>query len=64
MPGHVHYFYRNGDLPSSTKTSFNSLSILTIHGTITSNAVNFMNKIFYFASQLPKNVAGTIPENT
>ena len=64
MPGYVNFFYKNGDLPSSTKMSFNNLSILTVHGIITANAVNFMNKIFYFPNQLPKQVAETIPENT
>ena len=64
MPGHVNFFYQNGDLPSGTKTSFNNLSILTVHGIITSNAVNFMNKVFYFTNELPKHVAGTIPKNT
>lgn len=64
MPGHVNFFYQNGDLPSGTKTSFNNLSILTVHGIITSNAVNFMNKVFYIANELPKHVAGTIPKNT
>jgi len=63
MPGHVNYFYKDGILPSSTKASFNNLSVLTVHGIIASNAVNFMNKIFNFPNQLPKNVLATIPEN-
>ena len=62
MPGHAFFFYNNGDLPSSPKVSFNNLSILTVLGIITSNAVNFLNTIFYFTNELPKQ--GAIPENT
>ena len=63
MPGHVNYFYKDGILPSGTKSSFNSLAILTVHGIIASNTANFMNKIFNFPDQLPKYVQATIPED-
>ena len=63
MPGHIRYFYKDGALPTGTKSSFNSLSVLTVHGVITCNAINFMNKIFNFPSQIPRAVANTIPNN-
>ena len=63
MPGHMNYIYKDGIFPSGTKSSFNSLSILTVHGIIASNTANFMNKIFNFPDQLPKYVQATIPED-
>ena len=63
MPGYVNYFYKDGILPTGTKVSFNELSILTVHGIITSNTINFMNKVYHFPSQLPNYVLKTIPVN-
>ena len=63
MPGHVQYSYKNGVLPTGTKTSFNSLKILTVHGIIASNAIMFMNKVHNFPSQLPRPVSDTIHED-
>jgi len=63
MPGYVRYFYKDGDLPTGTKSSFNNLSVLTVHGIVASNAINFMNKIYNFPSQLPRAVTRTIPSN-
>ena len=63
MPGPVNYFYKDGNLPTSTKSFFNDHSILTIHGIIASNSLIFMNKIFHYPNLLPKFVADTISKN-
>ena len=63
MSGPINYFYKDGNLPSATKASFNNLSILTVHNIIAKNTINFMNKIFHFPNQLPKHVLETISEN-
>ena len=53
MPGFVNYFYRDGELPSHTKTAFKDLKVLTIHGIITKNALLLMHKVKYFKELLP-----------
>ena len=63
MPGFVNYFYKDGNLPTGTKSFFNNFSILTIHGIILSNSLIFMNKIFHFPNLMPPPVVKTIPEN-
>ena len=63
MPGYVRYFYKDGTPPTGTKSSFNSLSVLTVHSIIACNAINFMNKIHNFPCQLPRSVTRTIPHN-
>ena len=63
MPGYVRCSYKDGTLPTGTKNSFNNLSVLTVHGIVTCNAINFMNKILNFPSQLPKAVRDTIPSS-
>ena len=44
MPGYVNYFYKDGKLPTGTKKCFTDYRVLTIHGIIASNALNFMHK--------------------
>ena len=39
MPGYVNYFYKEGEPPAHTKSSFNSMKIHTIHSIITKNAL-------------------------
>ena len=63
MPGPTNYYYRDGNLPTGTKTFFNEHSILTVHGIIASNAMMFMNKFFHFPSLLPRYVKNTISTN-
>ncbi|HIF15425.1 MAG TPA: hypothetical protein EYQ86_08985 [Bacteroidetes bacterium] len=60
MPGFINYFYKDGVKPTGTKKSFNEFAVLTIHGIIAQNTMNFMNKIFYFPSTLPASVSSTI----
>ena len=38
MPGYVNYYYKEGQLPAHTKTSFAEYEIVTVHGIITDNA--------------------------
>jgi hypothetical protein len=54
MPGYVRYFYKDGTIPTGTKSSFNSLSVLTVHSIIACNAINFMNKIHNFFQPVTK----------
>ena len=61
MPGYVNYFYKDGKLPTGTKQWFNEYSVLTIHGIIANNALNFMHKAKSFPSLLPTSVKNTIP---
>ena len=63
MEGYVNYWYRDGKIPSHTKSTFNSLEILTVHGIIVRNALIFMHKMKYFSSSLPQSIASTVPPN-
>ena len=60
MPGYVNYFYKDGKLPTGTKKYFTDYRVLTIHGIIASNALNFMHKAKCFPSLLPLSVKKTI----
>ena len=62
MPGYVNYFYKDGQLPTSTKSFFNQNSILTIHGIIANQALKFMHKAKMFPSLLPVSVKNTITD--
>ena len=61
MVGYVNYFYKDGNLPTGTKTSFKEHSILTIHSIITKNAMSFMHRVNGFPSSLPPSILHTIP---
>ena len=61
MPGYVNYFYKEGQLPTGTKQCFNDYGVLTIHGIIANNALNFMHKVKSFPSLLPPSVKNLIP---
>ena len=63
MPGYVNYFYKDGQLPTATKQWFNQYSVLTIHGIIANNTLNFMHKSKSFSSLLPLSVKNTIPDS-
>ena len=64
MPGYVQYYYKDGKLPSGTKSSFTNYDILTIHRIIVKNALIFMHKISIFRKLLPQSLKDTIPGNT
>ena len=60
----LHLFkYRNDLIPPHTKSSFNSMKVLTVLNVIAKNALFFMHKIRYFLNLLPKSVIETIPSN-
>ena len=65
MPGHVRYFFNpeNKTLPSSTKTAYCNLGLLTIHNMIAKNAAIFMFKLYNFKSLLPDSIAELFPRN-
>ena len=64
MPGYVQYYYKDGKLPSGTKSSFTNYNILTIQSIIVKNALIFMHKISTFRKLLPQSLKETIPDNT
>lgn len=53
MPGYVNYYFKDGRLPTGTKEYFNQSGILTIHGIIANQALQFMQKAKFFPSLLP-----------
>ena len=63
MPGYINYNYRNGNLPTHTKTSFKEFGILTIHGIIAKNTLTFMHKIKHLPTTLPISIRNTVPIN-
>ena len=60
MPGYVNYFYKDGVIPTSTKSSFNEYKILTVHSIIVRNVQIFMHKVFDIPHKLPLSVRNTI----
>ena len=62
MPGFVNYFYRKGETPGHTKSTFTKHGILTIHNIIVKNTVIFMLKQYRHSEsrELPDSVAATI----
>ena len=63
MPGYVNYFYKDGRLPSSTKSSFKKYNILTVHGIIVRNAFIFMHRVNHFPASYPSSIVQTLPDN-
>ncbi len=64
LPGNVNYFYKDGNVPTHTKESFNNLKILIIHNIIATNALTFMHKVNNFPQSLPSSVRDTISINS
>ena len=63
MPGYVNYFYKDGKLPTHTKSGFRQHGVLTVHGIITKNVLIFMHKLNNFPNLLPPSVRETIGAN-
>lgn len=65
MPGHVNYYYKDGQLPTHTKSGFTSHNVLTVHNVILKNMLIFVNNNFNFPETLPvyvkHGIAGNIP---
>ena len=62
MPGFVRYYYKDGELPSGTKTSFKNYGILTVHGIIAKATIQFMYK-YHHTDNLPHSVREIIDVN-
>ena len=60
MPGYANSYYKDGKLPTHTKSSFNKFSVLTVQGVVVKNALIFMHKVKYFPGALPASVKETI----
>ncbi len=60
MPGYVNYYYKDGILPTGTKSKFNEFEILTVHNIVVRNAQIFMQKVFTSPRLLPPSVRETI----
>ena len=63
MEGFVNFKYRDGIIPSHTKSTFKEMNVLTVQNLIVQNALIFMHKIKYFPTLLPKSIRETIPTN-
>ena len=63
MTGYVNYFYKDGDTPAKTKSTFTKHKILTVHNIIAKNTLLFMYKVNKFMCYLPISVRETISEN-
>ena len=64
MPGHVNYFYREGEKPAHTKAAFKEHNVLTIHSIIVKNSLLLMHKIKYFNDELPVSIVETISNDS
>ena len=63
MPGYINYKFKDGVIPTHTKTSFFNYSILTVHSIIVKNALLLMHKLNHFPSSLPRSINDTFPSN-
>ena len=62
MTGYVNYFYKDGETPANTKSTFSKHKILTVHNIIAKNTLIFMYKVNKFYSELPSSVRETISD--
>ena len=63
MPGYINYNYKDGAIPTHTKTSFFNYSILTVHSIIVKNALLLMHKVNHFPNLVPQSVRDIFPSN-
>ena len=64
MPGYVKYYYKDGVLPTHTKSAFKEYTILTAQSVIAKNALILMSKIHMFVSNTPQSIRKLIPPNS
>ena len=62
MPRFVRYYYKDGEIPTGTKSSFEKYGILTVHGIIAKAIISFMYK-YHYSDNLPQSVRETIDKN-
>ena len=60
IPGFVRYFYKNGNTPGHTKSSFNKFKILTVQNVIALNSLLFIEKVRNFRNILPLSISSLI----
>ena len=60
IPGFVRYFYKNGNTPGHTKSSFNKFKILTVQNVIALNSLLFLEKVRNFPDFLPRSISSLI----
>ena len=63
IPGHINYMYRDGALPTHTKSFFDKFNILTVHGIVAINTLTFIHKVQNLPQTLPMSVRDTIPSD-
>ena len=63
MPGFVNYWYKDGETPAHTKSSFHKFKILTVHNIIAKNALILMHKINHFPETIPRSIKNCFPCN-
>ena len=63
MPGFINYWYKDGKVPTHTKSSFRDFNILTIHNIIAKNALILMHKINHFPDTIPQSIRNCFPSN-
>ena len=63
MPGFVRYFYKDGVIPTHTKSAFSEYKILTVHNIIAKNALLLMSKITNVKGMLPTSIENLFPAN-
>ena len=63
MSGYVQFKFRDGQIPTHTKSTFYSWNILTVQGIIVKNALIFIHKTRNFPLALHESVRSTIHEN-
>ena len=56
MPGYVKYHYKNGFLPTHTKSAFKNYSILIVQSIFARNALIFMSKVLRLTSDMPRSI--------
>ena len=65
-PGYVivRYFYKDGILPTHTKSAFKEYKIMTVQSIIAKNGLIFMVKVLKFSSEIPLYIRNLIPLNS
>ena len=68
IPGFVRYFYKNGNTPGHTKSSFKKFKILTVQNVIALNSLLFVEKVHNLSTILSITITRLIspdaPTNT
>ena len=63
IPGFVNYYYKDGLLPTHTKSAFNEYNVLTVYNIILKNMLIYVHKILHMSSSVPLYVQQTLAPN-